>query len=91
MGWGSGVAESSGVGRRSGSDPECRLVAVPLIQPLAWELPYAMSGPGKKKKKKKKRNLCKININNVEETIPNYLAYKELPHFQKRDNFQEKR
>lgn len=40
MGWGSGVAESSGVGRRSGSDPECRLVAVPLIQPLVCNFHY---------------------------------------------------
>ena len=38
---------SCGVGRRRGSDPTllwlwCRLAAVAPIQPLAWELPYAM-------------------------------------------------
>ena len=37
-----------GVGRRRGSDPE--LLAVALIKPLAWELPYAASVALKKKK-----------------------------------------
>ena len=31
-----------------------RLVATALIQPLAWELPYAMSAALKRQKKKKK-------------------------------------
>ena len=40
------LAVSCGVGRRHGSDPVllwlwCRLAAAALIQPLAWELPYA--------------------------------------------------
>ena len=39
--------EIYGVGRRHGPDPMwlwlwCRLVAVAPIQPLAWELPYAV-------------------------------------------------
>ena len=49
---------SCGVGRRGGSDPEllwlcCRLAAAALIQPLAWEPPYAEDAALKKKKKKK--------------------------------------
>ena len=56
---------SCGVGHRCGLDLAflwlcCRLVATALIQPLAWELPYAAgSGPrkGKKTKKKKKKSL----------------------------------
>ena len=47
MGSGSGVAVSSGVGRRQGSDPAlcwlwCRPVATAPIGPLAWEPPCAM-------------------------------------------------
>ena len=46
---------SCGVGRRCSSDPKllwwwCRLTAVALIQPLAWELPYAMGAALKKVK-----------------------------------------
>ena len=57
---GSGVAVSCGVGRRRGSDPTllwlwCRPAAVALIQPVAWELPYAALKSQKKKKKKKKK------------------------------------
>ena len=67
---------SCGVGCRRGSDPALlwlwrRLVATALIQPLAWEPPYAMGvaqeiatattttkdqKDKKKKKKKKKKN-----------------------------------
>ena len=48
------VAVSRGVGCRCGSDPMllwlwCRLVAVALIQPLAWELPYALGAALKSK------------------------------------------
>ena len=47
---------SYGVGRRHGSDLAllwlwCRLVAIALIQPLAWEPPYAMGAALKKKDK----------------------------------------
>ena len=54
------MAVSCGIGCRQGSDPMrlwCRLAAVALIQPLAWDLPYAMGTAlkGKKKKKKKKK------------------------------------
>ena len=53
---GSSVAVSCGVGCRQSSDPMllwlwCRPAAVPPIQPLAWEPPYATgSGPRKGKK-----------------------------------------
>ena len=52
---GSGVAVSSGVGCRSGSDPTllwlwCRLAGSALIRPRAWELPYATGVALKKKK-----------------------------------------
>ena len=55
MGWGSGVAVNCGVGCRLGSDPALlwlwrRLAATTLIQPLAWELPYAVSAALKKRK-----------------------------------------
>ena len=45
---------SCGIGHRPGSDPTllwlwCRPVAVALVQPLAWELPYAMGMALKKR------------------------------------------
>ena len=51
---------SCGVGHRYSLDPAllwlwCRLAAVALIQPPAWELPYAASAALKKKKRKKER------------------------------------
>ena len=59
VGWESGVAVSCGIGRRYGSDPVllwlwCRLASIALIQPLAWELPYAIGVTLKSKKRKKK-------------------------------------
>ena len=53
---------SCGVGHKCGSDLVllwlwCRLAAVALIGPLAWEHPYSMGaalGKGKKKKDRKK-------------------------------------
>ena len=61
---------SCGVDHRGSSDPAllwlwlwCRLAAVAAIQPLAGELPYAVSvalkskAKGKKKKKKKKKKM----------------------------------
>ena len=33
----------------------CRLAAVALLRPLAWELPYATGATLKKKKKKKRK------------------------------------
>ena len=38
----------------------CRLVAAALIQPLAWELPYALGVALKKEKKKKKKHVWYI-------------------------------
>ena len=50
------VAKSCGVGYRCSSDLVlpwlwCRLAAAALIQPLAWELPYATDAALKRKKK----------------------------------------
>ena len=58
MGQGSGVAVSCGVHHRHGLDLMLlwlwlRLAAVVLIQPQAWELPYAKSVAQKAKKKKR--------------------------------------
>ena len=61
---------SCGVGRRCGSDPELlwlwrRLAAIALIQPLAWEPPYAVAAAqemAKKDQKKKKRKRKKKEI-----------------------------
>ena len=55
VGQGSSIAVSCGVGCRCGSDLVLlwlwyRLAAAALIQPLAWELPYAMGMALKKKK-----------------------------------------
>ena len=54
----SGIAVSCGVGHRCSSDPALlwlwyRLAALPLIWPLAWEAPYAVSMALKSQKKKK--------------------------------------
>ena len=48
---------SCGVGHRHGLDPAllwlwCRLAAVALISPLAWELPYAVGVASKFKQTK---------------------------------------
>ena len=73
MAQGSGVAVSCDVGCGHGSDPMllwlwCRLAAVTLIQPLAWESPYAV-GVGLKRKRKTKTKtpnvLLKLNIDNI--------------------------
>ena len=54
VGWGSSIAVSHGVGSRYGSGPElwlwCRLAALAPIQPLAWEVPYALGAALKKAK-----------------------------------------
>ena len=48
---------SCGIGYRHGSDPTLYgLAAVALIQPLAWELPYAMGVALKEQKQRKKRS-----------------------------------
>ena len=70
VGQGSGIAVSCGVGHKLGSDPMqllmwCRPVAVALIRPLAWELPYAAGAALKRKKQttKKIRSLGSAEIN----------------------------
>ena len=55
---------SCGVGHRCGLDPVLlrlwhRLAAMAPIQPLAWELPYALGAALKRKRKKKKKNSMK--------------------------------
>jgi len=54
------VASICGIGNRCGSDPVLlwlchRPAAIALIQPLAWELPYAVGATLKKSKQKKKK------------------------------------
>ena len=56
MGWGSGIAVSCSVGCRCDLDPAllglwCRRGAVALIQPLAWEPPYAAGAALEKAKR----------------------------------------
>ena len=48
---------SCGLGHRHGSDLEllCKPAAIALIQPLAWEHPYATGVAPKRQKKKKKK------------------------------------
>ena len=56
----SGITVSCGVGHKHGSDLALlllwhRLAAIALIQPLAWELPYAVGASLKSKKRKKRK------------------------------------
>ena len=69
MGYRSGIAVSCGVGHGRGLDPTLlwlwgRPVASALVQPLAWEPPYAMGVDLKrqktKRKKEKKKKLALI-------------------------------
>ena len=62
VGWGSGTVVSCGVGHRRGSDLVllwlwCRLEAVALVGPLAWEPPYATGSALKSKKAEKKKKI----------------------------------
>ena len=57
-------------GRRHSSDLVllwlwCRPAATALIQPLAWEPPYAVGAALKKKKKKKKKTKKKYRVDIV--------------------------
>ena len=61
---------SSGVGYRHGSDPEllwlwCRWAAVALIQPLVWQLLYAMDVALKAKKEKKEKKKKPISLSEL--------------------------
>ena len=60
---------SCGVGCRRGSDPAllwlwCRLAAIALIRPLAWELQYAVGAALEmaKRQEKKKKNDQRMNL-----------------------------
>jgi len=61
---------SYGVGHRHGSDPTLLWLwyrpAAALIQPLAWELPYA-SGVALKRKKKEKKFHDAFDLDNFSE------------------------
>ena len=64
---------SCGVGQRGGSDPallwlRCRPAATALIQPLAWEPPYAMGSALEKTKRPKKLNNKKNKIKSLDTT-----------------------
>ena len=61
MGYRSGIAVSCGVGHGRGLDPTLlwlwgRPVASALVQPLAWEPPYAMGVDLKRQKSKTTKN-----------------------------------
>ena len=63
---------SCSVGSRRGSDLAllwlwCRLAAVALIRPLAWEPPYAV-GAALKKKNKREREILFDTTSNMEIT-----------------------
>ena len=64
---------SCGIGCRHGSDLAllwlwCRLAAVALIRPLAWEPPYAMGTALKRQKDKK------INKNKTAHAMGQYIS-----------------
>ena len=71
VGWGSGVAMSCGVGHTRGAGLTllwlcCRLAAVALTGPLAWEPLYAVGAALKRQKEKeKKKNKCSQCIRNI--------------------------
>ena len=73
MDLGSGIAMGYGVVCRCGLDPAllwlwCRLASTALIQPLAWEPPYATGVALEKTKDKKKK---------VDEPAPGHPVSKE--------------
>ena len=59
----------------------CRLTAVALIQPLAWDLPYAtgtaLKCKKKKKEKRKKKKKEKKRKQNNQENLRNCLSLEE--------------
>ena len=64
---------SCGVGRRRSSDLVllwlwCRPVAVALIQPLAWEPPYALGAALKRKEKKENVDFQKLKVTFLSES-----------------------
>ena len=80
VGWGSGTVVGCGVGHRHGLDPELLwlwLATVALIQPPAWELPYAVSVALKSKKKNKKTKQKKQKLD-PPVFIPNPLVESEF-------------
>ena len=90
---GSGIAVSCGVDGRRGSDPAllwlwCRPATVALIQPLAWEPPYAAGVAVKRKKKKchtesqklnsQVQDICVFNALKVTLEIKKAISFKML-------------
>jgi len=72
VGQGSGIAVSSGVGLRCGSDPVLLWLwhRLPLsFDPLAWDLPYATGEALKSEKKREKRKFSKRNYIETENRL----------------------
>ena len=77
---------SCGVGRRRGSDPpllwlRCRPATTALIQPLAWEPPYAagVAVKGLKQKRKKKANV-RLDMSEQTQTRREQSTALRVPH-----------
>ena len=84
MGYGAGIAVSCGVDHRDGSDPAVLWLwqspgAAAPIQPLAWELPFAMDTALKKPKKKKNR--LKANHETVSSLVAKKIIYYENDYY----------
>jgi len=80
---------SCGLGNRCGSDLVllwllCRPVAVALIQPLAWELPYAMGASLKSKKIIINRNLS-YTVLGAQKVVLSFPARVDEPNRRKKD------
>ena len=84
---GSSIAVSWGGGHRCGLDPVllwlwCQLAAAAVIQPLAWELAYAMGAALKRKEREIKREKH-VSLQIGQDTgITHALPKRNVPHFQ---------
>ena len=91
MGRGSRVAVSQGVDGTHGSDSGlwlwCRPAAVSLIQPLAWELPYAMGVALKSKQNKTKQTMVSENESKMNLNADTFWIHIEVSGFSKKDIF----
>ena len=71
---------SCGVGRRHSSDPALLLLAATAsIQPLAWELPYAVGAALKSQKKKKNHNVAS-NLRKYQMYVDVYMIHQIHTH-----------
>ena len=85
VGWESGIAMSCGVGNRHGLDLAllwlwCRLAAVALIWPLAWQPPRAL-GAALKRGKKKSVVIWSSNPTPVHLSGQNCDSKRYMPHY----------